>query len=133
MINGAKNEKERREDALRLFTFAERNFGNYVLFKKRQKIKDMIVVNGTEKSVGAELHEDIVMSLDRKFLNKIKCYVTYNRPLQNVKKGDKIGILKIQLDNELNIYDLYADKTIEKANIFVRFVNGIKYILLGEN
>lgn len=132
VINGAKNEKERREDALRLFTFAERNFGNYVLFKKHQKIKDMIVVNGTEKSVGAELHEDIVMSLDRKFLNKIKCYITYNRPLQNVKKGDKIGVLKIQLDNESNTYDLYADKTIEKANIFVRFVNGIKYILLGE-
>ena len=132
VINGTKNEKERREEALHLFTFAERNFGNYVLFKKHQKVKDIAVVNGTEKFVGAELNEDIVLSLDRKLLNKIKCYIVYNRPLQDVKKGDKIATLQIKLDNEMKSYDLYADKTIDQTNIFMRFINGIRYILFGD-
>lgn len=132
VVNGAKNEKERREDVFRLLSFAERTFGNYQLFQKGRSIKSIPVLNGVEKSVGVVLNDDVVLSLDKGSLSKIKCTVTYNHPINSVVKGEKIAVLSVKIGSAEKKYDLYADRTIREASIFTRFYNNIRYILFGK-
>jgi len=133
VVNGARSEKERREDVLRLLSFAERNFGNYKLFQKDQIVKNIPLLNGVEKDVGAVLKEDIILSLDKSDANKITCSVTYKTPMNKVQKGDKIADLSVRIGNEEKKYNLYANRTVEEANIFIRCYNNIKYILFGKS
>jgi len=131
VVNGARNEKERREDVMRLLSFAERNFGNYRLFQKDQIVKNIPLLNGVEKEVGAVLKDDIILSLDKADANKIRCFVTYDTPMNHIQKGEKIAELAVRIGNTEKKYNLYANRTVEEANIFIRCYNNIKYILFG--
>jgi len=60
--------------------------------------------------------------------------IEYNGPIQApIKKGDKIGILNVFIeDNLYNQYDVLANEDVKRSNIFSRILKSINFLVWGD-
>jgi len=58
----------------------------------------------------------------------------YTDPIEApIKKGDKLGILKVYLSDELvKEIDILAAEDVKKSNIFVRLFTSLNYLVWGD-
>ena len=64
----------------------------------------------------------------------VKAIIEYDGPIQApISKGDKLGILKIYIEDELKKeIDVVSREDIKRANIFSRLLKSLNYLVWGD-
>ena len=64
----------------------------------------------------------------------IKTILEYEGPVSTpINKGDKLGILKVYLSDELiKEIDIVAAENVKRSNIFVRLFTSLNYLVWGD-
>ena len=78
--------------------------------------------------------EDIYLTVPKRKKKVVKAVVEYKGPLQApISKGDKIGILNVYIAGEKkNSFDLLSAENIKRANIFLRLLKSLNYLVWGD-
>lgn len=133
VMTGLSSNKERSEEADRIMNWGFREFNNYKILKQGQKVAEVPVWFGKEKTVDLLVNQDIVKTVKRNQVANVKMTAVYDKPVKApVKQGDKLGIVRIEIpEQEPFEVEVVADKNIEKMGFFGRAMENIKYLLLG--
>ena len=64
----------------------------------------------------------------------IKSILEYEGPIDTpINKGDKLGVLKVYLSDELiKEIDILAAENVKRSNIFVRLFTSLNYLVWGD-
>lgn len=118
-------------DSLEIYDYYSTNYGYQVFLKKNQKIKNIPIKWGHDKEYSLVANQDVSLYLSNDIRrNRIKyIYDGVEEINYKIKKGDKLGTVKIVYENEtLSTYDVYLDKDLKfyhpvlYVTIFVLFI-----------
>jgi len=134
VMTGLASNKERSDEAYKMMSWGFREYDNYTLKNKGDKIADVPVWYGVDKTVPMVVGSDIIETMKKSYRNQVKMTAIYDRPVKApVNIGQKIGVLKIELPNEsAKEVDLLAGQTINKVGLWGKIKLNIKYLLSGE-
>ena len=121
------------EEAEKIMNWGFREFDNYKMLKQGQKIVELPVWFGTEKSVDLLVNQDVLRTIKKSKAQKSKMTAVYDKPVKApIKQGDKLGTVRIEIPGSESIeVPLIANKDIKKVGWFGRILENIKYILFG--
>lgn len=133
VINGAKSQRERINEAEKLLWYGFNNFANIRLYERFDVIDSMKVWGGTVDSVPLVTTEpiDILVKKNDRLTAKFKLEVQYKEPwTAPIKQGSHIANLAIyKNDNVMIQKKLYAANDVDKAGIFENISQKISYLL----
>ena len=134
VMTGLKSNKERSDEADRMMSWAFREYSNYKLKQKADKIADVPVWYGVDKTVPMVLPQDVVMTIKKSDRNAVKMTAVYDKPIKApINMGQQLGMLKIEVP-EADPYNipLVAGQTINKVGLWGKMKANIKYLLMGD-
>ena len=134
VMTGLKSNKERSDEADKMMSWAFREYDNYKLKNKGDKIADVPVWYGVDKTVPMVLSQDVVKTLKKSYRNDVKMTAVYDKPIKApVNIGQEIGALKIEVpEAEPYVVPLVAGQTINKVGLWGKMRANIKYLLMGD-
>lgn len=135
VINGIPSNSVRSEEAVKLMTWALRNFTSYAVYKKGQIIDQAPVWLGSEETVPLTVDVDCRVTIPTVVKKDIKAEVKYDAPLEApLKQGQIVGSIVITgptLDQPIEV-PLITAKDVDKASFFKRIKNSISYLIWGK-
>lgn len=133
VMTGLSSNKERSEEADKLMSWAFREYDNYTLIKKGDKLADIPVWYGTDKTIPLVVKEDIIKTLRKSEYNQAQISIAYDKPVKApIQMGQQLGVLKIAIPGkEVEEVPLLAGQTINKLGLRGKFLANIKYLLSG--
>ncbi|MGM9925942.1 MAG: D-alanyl-D-alanine carboxypeptidase family protein [Bacillus sp. (in: firmicutes)] len=124
VVFGAENPKARNAQVMKMLDYAFSQYTTHPVYKKNVELKQVMVSKGTQKTIGAVTSESISL-LTKKGDDKkdYKVKVTTEKKLAApIKKGDKIGTLKVIKNGKTIVSSpILAKETVEKANLWQLF------------
>ena len=134
VMTGLKSNKERSDEADKMMSWAFREYDNYKLKNKGDKIADVPVWYGVDKTVPMVLSQDVVKTMKKSYRNDVKMTAVYDKPIKApVNMGQQIGMLKIEVpEAEPYTVPLVAGQTINKVGLWGKMRANIKYLLMGD-
>ena len=89
---------------------------------------------GKKNKVSATLQEDLYLTIPKRKKKIVKAIIEYDGPIQApISKGDKLGLLKIYIEDELKKeIDVVSSENIKRANIFSRLLKSLNYLVWGD-
>lgn len=134
VMTGLKSNKERSDEADKMMSWAFREYDNYRLKQKGDKIADVPVWYGVDKTVPMVLSQDVIKTIKKSNRNNVKMTAIYDKPITApVSMGQEIGVLKIEIpDAEPYTVPLVAGQTINKVGIWGKIKTNFKYLLMGD-
>lgn len=122
VINGASSERERINDARKLFDYGFSLYNYVDLFNSGDIIGEVNVIFGKDKTVPVYTKEDINYSTKIEDINNIKIEFISKKYIQApIKKDDIIAKIRITDKNRITEYNLYATNDVEQTGKFKRF------------
>jgi serine-type D-Ala-D-Ala carboxypeptidase (penicillin-binding protein 5/6) len=92
VLSGLPSMKARAQESERLVEWAFREFSDYQLFAKGDKVDDAEVWLGSEAKVPMTVDKDLLVTLPRRVRKDMKVTVAYDKPIAApIKKGEPIG------------------------------------------
>ena len=133
VMSGMKSNKERSEEAEKLMSWGFREFDNYQILNKNQVIAEIPVWFGTQKSVAAEVEDNVIRAIARSKVFDTKMTAVYNSPVvAPIKKGDKLGVVRVEIpDFETFEVPLVAVQDVPEVGFLGRIKENLKYLLFG--
>lgn len=122
VINGASSERERINNARKLFDYGFSLYNYVDLFNSGDIIGEVNVIFGKDKTVPVYTKEDINYSTKIEDVNNIKIEFISKKYIQApIKKDDIIAKIRITDKNRITEYNLYATNDVEQTGKFKRF------------
>lgn len=133
VINGAKSEKERAEEARKLMDWGFRAFERLNLFSNGEIIGEASVFGGDISGIGVVTKGPVDILLPRGFRDQIKGRIVYQGPVRApVDRGQEIGTLQITVNDQLlKEAKVYAAADVGGGTMQQRAVDGLQELLLG--
>ena len=134
VMTGLSSNKERSDEADKMMSWGFREYNNYTLKQKGDKIGDLPVWYGIDKTVPMVVSEDIVMTIKKNLSNQVKMTAVYDKPVKApIQMGQQLGVLKIEVpEKPVKEVPLVAGQTINKVGLWGKIVANVKYLLSGE-
>ena len=135
VMTGTKSNKERSEEAGKIMSYGFREFDNYDILTKGQKIAEIPVWFGTEKSVELVVGENVKRTIKKNKAANVKMTAVYDKPVKApIKKGDKLGVVKVEIPGQPDFeVPLLADRDVGKLGMLGKIGENLKYLVFGEN
>ncbi len=135
VMSGMKSNKERSEEAEKLMNWGFREFDNYDVLQKGQKVATVPVWFGTEPDVELLVSQDLVRTIARSDVVNTKLVAVYDKPVAApVEAGQKLGVVRVEVPNMETIeVPLVAAKSVSELGFFGRIKENMKYLLFGAN
>lgn len=132
-MSGMGSMKERSEETEKLMSWGFREFKNYKIVEQGKFVKEVPVWMGVKKTVKMVAADEVFVTLRKSDAADVKLVASYNVPVKApVKKGDKIGALKVNVPERYDIeIPLVADEDVMRKGLFSRIVANIRYVLFG--
>ena len=117
-----------------MLTWALRSFDTIQVAIKDQVIESLDVWLGKKNKVEVVTSKNIYLTVPKRKKKLLKVVLEYNSPLMApIKKGDKIGVLKVYKEGDLKeTTDIISAEDIKKANIFSRLLKSFNYLVWGD-
>jgi serine-type D-Ala-D-Ala carboxypeptidase (penicillin-binding protein 5/6) len=130
VVLGEPSETLRADDSEKLLQYGFRFFETHELYKSNQTIVSLPLYKGMTDSVSAGLTEEQFITIPAGQYQRLNISTKVPEYLQApMKKGDKIGELVIQFDNEvIATHPLYALQDIEIGGFYTRFKDSIRLL-----
>jgi len=122
VVMGTTSEAMRTQESQKLLNFGFQYFDAVKLYGKDQAISQLKVWKGSQNAVKAGFLEDFTLSLPKGMAEKVKASLVSNQPLlAPVQKGQRIGTLKLSLDDKpYGEYSVVALETVPVAGMIGR-------------
>jgi D-alanyl-D-alanine carboxypeptidase (penicillin-binding protein 5/6) len=137
VMNGFKTERDRREEATRLFNWGFTNFRSYTVFTKGETVGDVRVWGGDRRFVSVVAENDIKILLpitarDRE--RRVRAEIAYLGPIKPpVKKGDRVGELRLTSEaGTSNAAPVLAAESVEAGGIVTKGLHSILELGLAQ-
>jgi len=102
VVLGASKDDVRVQETLKLLNYGFKSHDMMRVYAANQHLKEIKVWKGAEKKVGIGFTQDLIMALPKGRENKIEPVLESREPiLAPLKKGQRIGTLKLTVDGEL--------------------------------
>ena len=134
VMTGLESNKERSDEADKMMAWAFREYDNYTLRQKGDKIADIPVWYGSDKTVPMVVSEDVIETVRKSKRSELKMTVVYDKPAKApVQLGQQLGVLKVEVPEQgIKEIPLVAGQTINKVSLLGRMKSNINYLLRGE-
>jgi len=132
--SGFKTKNSRSRESRKMLNWALRKFDTIKVANRDEAISTLDVWLGKKSKVEVFPSEDLYITIPKRKKRTIKAIVEYTKPLKTpILKGDKLGILKVYVSNELtNEIDLLASENVKRSNIFSRLFQSLNYLVWGD-
>jgi len=132
VVMHANAKEERNTDTINLMEYAFSMFYKDTLIKNDKSLGNIFIDNSKERKVKYYLEEDASVVLDKDTRNiEYKYDIELDKVKAPLKKGDKVGKLILELENETKEYNLVVKENIKKSGYFTRLINYLKDIVSG--
>ena len=133
VMSGLSSNKERSDEAEKIMNWGFREFDNYSILKQGQKIVELPVWLGMDKKVDLLINQDILRTIKKSKVSKVKLTAIYDKPVKApIKQGDKLGFVRVEVPGADTVeVPLIANKEVKKLGWFGRIGENIKYLLFG--
>ncbi|KTD68118.1 D-alanyl-D-alanine carboxypeptidase (penicillin-binding protein 5) [Legionella steelei] len=128
VVLGEPSDSSRADDSEKLLNYGFRFFETHQLYKSGQSIAELALYKGTVDKVTIGLNEDQFITIPTgqyqrlNISSKIPAYLE-----APIKKGDKIGDLVVQFDNNIiSTKPLYALQDVESGSFYTRTKDSIR-------
>ncbi|WED44331.1 D-alanyl-D-alanine carboxypeptidase family protein [Legionella cardiaca] len=128
VVMGSPTETARADDSERLLNYGFRFFETHELYKGGQTITEVPVYKGSIDKLNVGLREDQFVTIPNGQYQRLSINTKMSQNLEApIKKGDKVGELVIQFDNNvLGTQNLYALQEVPQGGIFTRMKDSIR-------
>jgi len=135
VLNGMASMQERADEGARLLDWALASFTNVDLFHDGQQVATAPVVMGMEQSVPLIVEKGMKVTLPKMAGSNIKRVAIFNAPLEApVKKGQKVGIVRISVPNMTDIeLPLMAGADVDRLGFFPSLIEKTRRLILGDH
>ena len=133
VINGTNSSRSRLNESTNLLNWAFTQTIRERLVKKNQIIKNVDVWLGDKPTVNLISEKDVFSTVSFDQLQLLNASIEYVKPIPvPIKKGDKIGEMKIEIPGKkIIIIPLIAEKTVKDINPLFKVYAALKYLLFG--
>lgn len=132
VVMHAETKEDRNTDTINMMEYAYSMYNKKTLVSSENYLGNMFIDNAKSRKVKYYLEKDANVIVDK---NTREVNYKYDIELDNIKaplkKGDKIGTLKLNYNNEIIDYNLIVKEDVYKSNFFTRMKNYFKDILNG--
>lgn len=134
VVHGLKSMKHRSAEAERLLDWGFREFNNYALFKKTDKVGDAEVWLGEKLKVAMRPKDDAIVTLSRATRKELKVQVVTMEPVPApVTAGQEIGKLVINAPGmDTRELPLVAEANVDKLSALAKVGATLGYLVLGQ-
>lgn len=130
---GEPDSKVRNEETTQMLDYAFANYKINTILSTKTNLGKKEVNKGTDKYVNLVPKENVnVLSKKTEKDKKINYEVEVNELKAPLKKGDKVGEIKIDDNGKTRIVDVTIDKDIKKVNILTLYLRYLKDIITGD-
>lgn len=128
----APTKEDRNTDTINMMEYAYSMFYKDTLLKSDKKLGTMFIDNSKKRKVNYYLEKDATVVVPKDVRNiDYKYTIDLTNTKAPLKKGDKVGTLKLSVNNEEISYNVIVNEDILKSNFFNRILNYFKDILNG--
>lgn len=133
VMSGLSSNKERSEEAEKIMNWGFREFDNYKILKQGQKVAEVPVWFGEEKSVDLLVNQDVLKTIKKSKVSKVRMTAVYDKPVKApIAQGDKLGFVRIEVPGQNPIeVPLIASQDVKKLGWFGKIMENIRYLLFG--
>ena len=132
--SGFKTKNSRSRGTIKILNWGLRKFDTISITKKDTIFANLDVWLGKKDKIDVLPTEDFYITIPKRKKNIIKTILEYEGPVSTpINKGDKLGILKVYLSDELiKEIDIVAAENVKRSNIFVRLFTSLNYLVWGD-
>lgn len=128
----APTKEDRNTDTINMMEYAYSMFYKDTLLKSDKKLGTMFIDNSKKRKVNYYLEKDATVVVPKDVRNiDYKYTIDLTNTKAPLKKGDKVGTLKLSVNNEEISYNVIVNESVLKSNFFNRILNYFKDILNG--
>ncbi len=133
ILSGLNSEKERKDEAKKLFEWAFKNFVNISLYKKEDVVQQIDVWIGKKAVTDLYSKQDIIFTVKKENRKNFQAKVIFDNPVvAPINTETAYGKLVVgNTTNGVLEYPLYSKETIEKAGFFKKITNSLSYLIFG--
>ena len=126
VVLGASSDNARVQESLKLLNDGFKNHDLMRIYSANQSLSQFKVWKGAEKHVDVGFMNDLVMSLPKGNPNKIEATLESQQPVfAPLRKGDKLGTLKLAIDGKTYSYPVVALSDVPQAGYFGRMRDAV--------
>lgn len=132
VVMGADTKDNRTADTISMMEYGNNMYTSKTIYKKEDITGKMNIKNSVNRKAKYTLEEDINIITE-----KTRKEIDYTSEIllddvkAPLKKGDKVGTLKLNVDNNTLEYNLVVTEDIEKASFMQTYFNLLKDIITG--
>ncbi len=133
VVLGEPSDSSRADDSEKLLNYGFRFFETHQLYKAGQSITDLPLYKGTQDNIAVGLNDDQFVTIPTGQYQRLTVSTKVPSYLQApIKKGDKIGDLVVQFDNNvIATRPVYALQNVEAGGFFTRVKDSIRLMFKG--
>ena len=133
VVQGLNSKRSRSDEAVQLWQWAFRNFGNYTVAKAGSPLVDAPVWLGKKESVPLSAMSDVVVTLPREARGRLKATAIFDGPLAApLAAGHQVGMLRVEVPGMPPVeMPLAAATSVERLGPFGRMFAAAAYFIGG--
>ncbi len=134
VASGYSTKNSRSRESLKILNWGLRKFDTIQVTNKDEIINSLKVWLGKKSKVDVLPSEDVFLTIPKRKKKTIKAILEYDGPIEApIKKGDKLGILNIYIEDELEKQiDILSAENIKRSNVFSRILKSLNYLVWGD-
>ena len=132
--SGFKSKNSRSRESIKIMNWGLKKFDTVQVANKNKVIDELNVWLGKKNKVDVVAAEDFYLTIPKRKKKTINAIIEYDGPIQSpIKKGDKLGKLKIYVSDDLEKeIDILSNEDIKRSNIFLRLFKSLNYLVWGD-
>jgi D-alanyl-D-alanine carboxypeptidase (penicillin-binding protein 5/6) len=132
-LSGLASDKERAEEAKRIFEWAYQAFEEMDIFAEGETIGEASVFGGVKSGVPLKAHEKVSLLVPVANRDRLKAHIVYQGPLVAPLKADEqVGTLRIWIGDDLaQETPVYTAEAVETGNLKKRSLDAVFELATG--
>lgn len=128
----AQSKEDRNTDTINMMEYSYSMYKKDTILKSDKTLGQIFINNSKKRKLNYYLEKDITLVVPKDVRNiDYKYDINLSNPKAPLKKGDKVGTLTLEANNETLTYNLIVKENVKKSNILNRMINNLKDILNG--
>ena len=133
VVMGEPDSKVRNEETTQMLDYAFANYKINTILSTKTNLGKKEIDKGVDKYVNLVPKENVnILSKKTDKDKKINYEVEVGELKAPVKKGDKVGEIKINENGKTRIIDVTVEKDVKKVNIFSLYIRYLKDVITGD-
>ena len=128
----AESKEDRNTDTINMMEYSYSMYKKDTILKSDKSLGQIFINNSKKRKLNYYLEKDITLVVPKDVRNiDYKYDINLSTAKAPLKKGDKVGTMTLEANNETLTYNLIVKENVKKSNVLNRMINNLKDILNG--